>query len=226
MGRVIVLPETTKNPITLMGERAGVCWDADITSPEKNYKRGLDCLQSGHGRLLEYVNVEVVLEGYSARVIREWYTHLGGAPTRLQASTRRINYADFKYVTPFTIAQKGGEEAEKLYADTMKAITDACQKLESLGVPREDAALLLPLGMETTIVDKRNLRNYIDMSHQRMCHKAYHEYQHMFSDIAKELANISDEWNWIVKEYFVPKCEYLKGCPETKSCGYYESTDY
>ena len=88
MGKVIVLPETTKDPISLIGRRAGICWGADITNEERNYKRGLDCLESNHGRTLEFVNIETVLDGYSARVIREWYTHIGGSPTRLQASTR------------------------------------------------------------------------------------------------------------------------------------------
>ena len=88
MGTVTILDTTTRNPITLIGERAGVCWGADISDAEKNFKRGLDCIESGHGRTLEFVNVEMVLDGYSARVMREWYTHIGGAPTRLQASTR------------------------------------------------------------------------------------------------------------------------------------------
>lgn len=30
MGTIIILPETTKNPITLMGARAGCCWNANI----------------------------------------------------------------------------------------------------------------------------------------------------------------------------------------------------
>ena len=47
MGKITILEETTKNPITLMGKRAGVCWGADITDDAKNYKRGLDCLVSG-----------------------------------------------------------------------------------------------------------------------------------------------------------------------------------
>lgn len=63
MGKVTVLEETTKNPLTLMGKRAGVCWGADVTDDARNYKRGLDCLISGHGRVLEYVNVELVLDG-------------------------------------------------------------------------------------------------------------------------------------------------------------------
>ena len=102
MGTITILPETTKNPITLMGMRAGTCWNANITDNEKNYKRGLDCIKSGHGRVMEFVNVEMIIDGYSARTIREWYTHVIGA-TKLQASTRYINYENFDYVTPASI---------------------------------------------------------------------------------------------------------------------------
>ena len=218
MGKVIILPETTKDPISLMGQRAGVCWGSDITDPKKNYKRGLDCLESGHGRVLEFVNVEMVLDGYSARVIREWYTHLGGAPTRLQASTRYINYENFEYVVPKKVEKD--PEARELYIKTMEEIAAACKTLENdFGIPREDAAMLLPLGMSTKIVDKRNLRNLIDMSHQRMCTRAYWEYRELFADICKALSDLSEEWAYLVKNYFVPKCELAGYCPEKKSCG-------
>ena len=46
MGTITILPETTKNPITLMGQRAGVCWGGNVEDPEKNYKRGMDCIIS------------------------------------------------------------------------------------------------------------------------------------------------------------------------------------
>lgn len=218
MGKIIILEETTKNPIRLMGQRAGVCWGADIDDPEKNYKRGLNCLTSGHGRVLEYVNVEMVLSGYSARVIREWYTHIGGAPTRLQASTRYINYENFEYVVPHTI--EANDEAKKKYNEMMRKITETCGYLENeLSIPREDAAMLLPLGMATKIVDKRNLRNLIDMGHQRMCTRAYWEYRELFSDICKALSEVSEEWEYLVKHYFLPKCEVDGYCSEQKSCG-------
>ena len=218
MGTVTIIKETTRNPITLMGERAGVCWGANIEDGEKNYKRGLDCLKSGHGRVMEYVDVELILDGYSARVIREWYTHIGGAPTRLQASTRYINYKDFSYVLPPTVARN--EEARKIYEDTMAAITKACSELEAnYGVPREDAAMLLPLGMSTKIVDKRNVRNLIDMSHQRLCTRAYWEYRQLMRDIMDALSNYSEEWAYLVDQYFVPKSEITGNCTEKKCCG-------
>lgn len=217
MGKIIVLPETTQNPISLIGMRAGVCWGADITDAAKNYKRGLECIENNHGRTLEYVNVELVIDGYSARVIREWYTHLGGSPTRLQASTRYINYKNFEYITPHKI--ENNEEAKKIFDETMKIITENAQKLEEMGIPREDSAMLLPLGMGTKIVDKRNLRNLIDMSRQRQCTRAYWEYRELFSDICKALSSISEEWAYIVKTQFMPKCEYLGYCPEKYTCG-------
>lgn len=215
---ITIIKETTKNPITLMGERAGVCWGADITDEQKNYARGLNCIKSGHHRVMEYVNVEMIIDGYSARVIREWYTHLGGAPTRLQASTRYINYKDFSYVMPPKIA--ANEEAKKKYDEMMSAIAATCSELESqCGIPREDAAMLLPLGMTTKIVDKRNVRNLIDMSHQRLCTRAYWEYRQLMRDIMDALSQYSEEWKYLVEHYFVPKCEVAGYCTEAKCCG-------
>lgn len=219
MGKIIILPETTKKPISLIGRRAGICWGADITDEQKNYKRGLECLSNNHGRTLEFVNVEAVLDDWSARVIREWYTHIGGAPTRLQASTRYINYSDgFEYVTPNKI--QNNVEALNKYTEVMECIRENANILEKeLGIPREDVANLFPLGMNTKIVDKRNLRNIIDMSHQRMCTRAYWEYRKLFNAYANELKKIDDEWAYIVDNYLKPKCEVLGYCPEKYSCG-------
>ena len=218
MGSIIILEETTKNPITLIGKRAGVCWGADVTDDSKNYRRGIDCITSNHGRTLEYVNVEMIIDGYSARVIREWYTHLGGSPTRLQASTRYIDYEHgFNYIVPESI--RNDEKRYEIYTEAIHQINKALIELEDIGTPREDSALLLSLGMTTKIVDKRNLRNLVDMSHQRMCSRAYHEYRKLFGDICTALYKVSDEWAWIVDNLFVPKCDYIGYCPEKKSCG-------
>jgi thymidylate synthase (FAD) len=218
MGKVIILPETTKYPITLMGKRAGVCWGADTSDDEKNYRRGLDCLESGHGRVLEYVNVELVLDGYSARVIREWYTHVGGSPSRLQASTRYINYTNnFEYVTPPSILCNS--EAFAVYNNLMHSISKSAENLMRMGISREDAAMTLPLAMATRVVDKRNVRSHIDMSRNRMCARAYWEFRQLIADIHSELKAYSPEWATIVKSQMMPKCEYLGYCPEKYSCG-------
>jgi thymidylate synthase (FAD) len=219
MGTVTVLDTTTLNPITLMGERAGVCWGGDISDSKKNYKRGLSCLKSNHGRVLEYVNVELIIDGYSSKVMREWYTHIGGMPSRLQSSTRYINYDNFETVIPKSV--KSNNSALCVWEECIETIRDSIKTLKDLGIPNEDANGLLTLSTTTRVVDKRNLRNYIDMSGNRMCTRAYWEYRDLFDDICAELSKLSDEWKYIVDTYFKPKCEKLGYCPEDNGCGIY-----
>ena len=218
MSKVIIQNYTAKNPITMIGEEAGICYGADTTDPTKNYKRGLECLKSQHGRTFEFPDIYMILDSYSARLIREWYTHIGGAPTRLQASTRYINYQkEFKYFTPPSI--KANEKTLEIYEDIMSYIAEGLRKLEELGIPKEDSANALPLGMETMVVCKHNLRNLIDMSHQRMCTRAYNEYRKLFSDLCKALREYSEEWKLLVDTYFEAKCDYMGYCTEKFSCG-------
>lgn len=220
MGTITILSETTKNPITLMGQRAGVCWGANVSDNEKNYKRGFDCIKSGHGRVMEYVNVEMIIDGYSAKVLREYYTHIGGAPTRLQASTRYIDYSKgdgFEYTTPPSISKDSEIEAE--WHSLMLYINSKIQWFIEHNIPVEDATMALPLAYSSKMVDKRNLRNLVDMSRQRMCSRAYWEYRELFKDICNALREYSDEWKWIVDNLFHAKCDEVGYCTETKSCG-------
>lgn len=225
MGKVIIQEETTLKPVTLIGKEAGICWGANTEDDKKNYKRGMDCILSGHGRTMEYPQIYMVLEGYSARVIRELYTHIAGGPTRLQASTRYIDYSKnggFEYIIPPQI--KNNEEASKKYVEAMKYINDVCASLEhDYNIPREDAAMLLPLGMTSKIVLRTNLRNLIDMAHQRLCTRAYWEFRQLMTDIIDALveygsASDVNEWEQL-KKFFVPKCEVVGFCIEAKCCG-------
>lgn len=217
---VKILDKTMKDPISFMGYAAGCCWNADVSDKEKNYKRGLDCIESDHGRVEEYPDVYFILEGYSARVIREFMRHVGDGLTCLQESTRYVNESGFEYVTP-----KMSEDATGIYKAAMKNIRDYYNELLSLGVKKEDAAMLLPLGMTTKVVYKKNLRNLAEMSHKRDCMRAYWEYRKLMSDIEKALCEYSEEWGTIVQLLFKPQCEVLHRCPEKHSCGRWEAFD-
>jgi thymidylate synthase (FAD) len=215
MGKIIISERTVKDPITLIGEMAGVCYGSDVTDKEKNYKRGIHNLKSGHGRTWEFPDVYLVLDDYSARVIREWYTHIGGAPTRLQASTRYIDYANkgFDYITPNSVAKN--DKAKEIWDGLMETINITLRYLEEeLDIPHEDTANGLPLGMTTQVVCKINLRTLIDMSHQRMCTCAYWEYRELFRDLCNALSAYSDEWKYLVDNYFMPKCKVVGYCNE------------
>lgn len=219
-GKVIILSETTDMPLTLAGAMAGICWNADTSDPKKNYKRGMDCLKSGHGRVLEFPQIYMVLDEWSARVIREFYTHISGGPTRLQASTRYINYNDFDYVIPSAI--ENNSEAKDVYESLMGEIALTANYLENdLGIKREDSGMVLPLAMETKVVVRTNLRYLIDMAKVRKCTRAYWEFRQLFQAIEDALAIYSDEWRYLIKEehIFKCKCDIDGYCSESHSCG-------
>jgi thymidylate synthase (FAD) len=218
MHRVIIQDFTVKNPVQMIGYEAGICWGADVTDPIKNEKRGWDCIKSEHGRTLEFPQIYMTIKGYSARMMRELYTHIGGMPTRLQESTRYIDYeSGFNYVTPHTV--EANPEALNEYNAMMNDILTHLQNLENMNIPREDTAMGLPLGMESGMVLRTNLRNLIDMSHQRMCSRAFWEFREFMDELKNELGNYSDEWKKVVDLTFKPKCEVRGYCVEKKSCG-------
>ena len=209
----IIEKRTEKDPLAHIGENAGVCWNSDISDVEKNIKRGKSCIQSGHLRTAEYPTVEMIIEGYSARCIRELYTHIIGV-TRLQDSTRYINFEDFAYYNPGST-----EEQKEQITKTMGDISENYGKLLELGMKKEDCANILPLGMHTKIVWKINLRGLIHFMNMRLCNRALKEIRTLANEIKSKLSAYSEEWKWICDNYFVPTCKSIGYCTEEKCCG-------
>ena len=215
MDKLIEIQLSTDSlPLSKIGRYAGICWNSDTEDKSKNIERAKNCIKSGHGRVMEYVDIEFVLSGWSARCCRELFTHIGGGPTRLQESTRYVNCKNFGYYTPSM-----SEEAKKVYDETMNGIKESYTKLLELGVSKEDAANVLPLGMHTKVVMKCNLRMLENFMNQRLCSRAYTEIRQFANMLKNELASISEEWKWISDNLFVPKCVKNGGCKEEKCCG-------
>ena len=224
-GKVTILEWTTKNPLQQIGYNAGVCWGANVDDKEKNIKRAKECIKSGHGRVMEFPDVYVVIDEYSAKCIRELFTHIGGSPTRLQASTRYIDYSKgFKTIVPPSV--KNNEKAIEVWEKAIDTISKSMIALKEIGIPNEDLTNLLPLAYSTKMVWKVNLRTLINFFGQRKCYRAYLEIRKLCDELIKVLSNYSDEWSFICKELFVPKCEQYKFinknfcfCTEEKGCG-------
>ena len=169
---------------------------------------------------MEFPQIYMVLSGWSAKCIREFYTHIGGAPTRLQESTRYVDYSrKFENVVPLSVQKS--EEATKIWNGYMSNVGETISKLKECGVPTEDATNVLPLAYGTKVVVRTNLRNLVDMCHQRLCTRAYWEFRQLMKEILWQLENYSDEWEDIIYniKVFKPKCEVIGYCPERKGCG-------
>ena len=225
MMEIELLDGTTENPLQKVGYNAGVCWAAPLDDAEKNRKRAISCIKAGHGRVLEYVDVEMVISGASARCLRELYTHIGGSPTRLQSSTRYVSEEQgFGYYIPPKI--ENNEELKPIYEDGMELIQKTYNSLMARKATKEDAANILPLGMESKMVWKINLRALINFMNRRLCTRALKEIRDLAVEIKDRLAEKNEEWAWIAENLFVPTCEIYKYrnpnlvfCPEQQCCG-------
>lgn len=206
---------TIKNPISMAGFESGVCYNSDIQDKEKNYKRGLFNIKNGHFRTLEFAQAFITIDNVSARVLRQLYTHIAGSPTRLQASTRYINYNNFESIIPSSVEKEPA--ALNKWNEVMTAIRDGIQYLECLKIPREDADMMLPLAMSSRMVFRTNARHLMDMSRVRMCARASEEYQILMNAIIDELNNYSEEWLELNEMIMGPRCHFGK-CPESKNC--------
>lgn len=206
-----------KDPITIIGRNIGICYGSDISDNEKNYKRGLNSIKAGHGRVLEFAEVYMSIQEVSARTIRQFYTHIGGSPTRVQESTRYIDYKDFNIITPPKI--KANEQANEIFHKSAENIKQTMSQLKDLGIAKEDIAMLLPLGMETGVCCKHNMRNLTNMYEQRVCRRAYQEYRELMLSICAALQNYSPEWRELCNLLFKCKCQKTGYCVEEYSCG-------
>lgn len=217
MGKITILPQTTKDPLQLIGTTSAVCYNADISNKEKNIKRALDCIHSGHGRVLEWPNVEVIVEEFSAKMMREAMRHIVGTSV-LQASTRYIDYEKgFDVITPPAI--ESNNDAMEVWCKAMNDIKMAMGALKALGIPKEDYTNLLPLAYQSKMIWKVNLRTLINFMNMRLCSRAYWEIREFSNMLKKALMEYSPEWEIICKELFVPKCDAVGYCTEAKCCG-------
>lgn len=215
--KIEILNWTMKDPLNCIGYCAGICWGSNTKVNEKNIKRALQCIEDGHGRVEELPDVYVVLEEFSAKCLRELYTHIGGSPTRLQASTRYIDYSKkFDVITPHSVSEN--DEALKVWNDTIDVVSTSMNKLKELGIPTEDFTNLLPLAYQSKMVWKVNLRTLVNFFNMRLCKRAYWEIRELSQMLRNELSNYSEEWKLLCK-LFVPKCVANGYCTEGKSCG-------
>lgn len=207
----------TKNPLTTIGERAAVCYDTKLKDEKHAQRIGKSVLKDGHGRNLEFPKIDfVILGGVSARMERELYTHIGGAPTRVQSSTRYITYKDFDYFIPDGMT----EEQKEVYVETMKNISEGYGKLKDLGCKNDITGYILPLALESKMVWSGNARTLENLFNQRLCKRALKEFQDFAKELKKQISELDEEWKWIADNLYVPKCVKQLGiCFENRGCG-------
>lgn len=207
----------TQNPLTVIGVNASVCYNTKLKDETHANRIAQHCINSQHGRNLEFADLTIECSGYSARMVRELFRHVVGT-SFLQSSTRYITYSDFDYIIPKNIT----EEAKEIYVDTMNTIQANYKKLKDLGIENDITGYILPLAMDTTFIVKINARALENLANQRLCNRALREFIDFIKELKIEVSKLDEEWKWISDNLLVPKCVKAQYCCEGKmGCGLY-----
>ncbi len=104
------------------------------------------------------------------------------------------------------------EEAEEIYNDTLKHISDAYQKLLKLDVPKEDARFVLPNAAKTNILITMNARELRHFFNLRCCERSQWEIREMATEMLRQAKQAAPA----LFEDSGPSCVEDGYCPEGK----------
>ena len=205
----VTLTRITNDPILAIEEAASNCYDS---TPDGSGKIMKHCIKSGHQSVTEFCDFTFHIEGISRALSHQLVRHR--IASYAQRSQRYCSEDGFGYVTPKTI--KDNDEATVVYKTIMKDLEFKYKQLQELGIPNEDARMVLPNACETIIEVKMNLRTLMNFMHERLCTCAQWEIR----ELALAMKKVVVEQVPQLEEYLVPKCEQfgkeLGFCMETK----------
>lgn len=202
----------TNDPVDAIEEAASTCYDSTTTGGKiMNH-----CYKSGHHSVLEFADFTFKISGVSRALTHQLVRHR--LASYAQRSQRYCSEDGFEFVTPPLIANH--DAASILYKKIMKDLEFNYKLLQELGIPNEDARMILPNACCSEICVKMNLRTFINFCNERLCTCAQWEIRQMAKLMVAEVLKVAPE----LKEFLVPKCEKYPGyafCTETKkrSCG-------
>ena len=209
----VTLTRLIENPVDAIEEAASNCYDSIPTGGKiMNH-----CYQSGHHSVLEFAHFTFHIEGVSRALTHQLVRHR--MASYAQRSQRYCEEDGFDFVIPPTIEPLSA--AWDIYTETMANIEKAYEELISLGVPAEDARMVLPNACETIIEVSMNGRELIHFCNERMCSRAQWEIRELANLMAAAVKEYNEQCAQFAS-YLVPKCE-AKGlefaiCPEATPC--------
>ena len=205
----VTLTRVTENPILAIEEAASNCYNSEPSGDGKIMKH---CIKSGHTSVTEFCDFTFHIEGISRALSHQLVRHR--MASYAQRSQRYCSEGCFSFVTPKSI--ESNVTAHLKYMDLMEKINHTYELLQELGIPNEDARMVLPNACETLIEVKMNLRALMNFMNERLCTCAQWEIRQLALAMKKVIVEKYPE----LEEYLVPKCEkYGKEygfCTETK----------
>lgn len=192
----VKLLRITEEPVMAIEQAASTCYNSE---PSPEGKTMNFCLRSGHTSVLEHTYFTFEISGVSRALLAQITRHrIASFSVRSQ---RYCSEEGFGYVTPKSISNN--ERANYIYNELMEKIEEYYETLQSLGIPNEDARMVLPNACETVIVMSMNLRSLMNFFNERLCTCAQWEIRECAQKMRKCILDKEPKF----APMCVPKCE-------------------
>ena len=188
----VSLIQATPKPIETIAQIASICYDSDPKNPVGLVKH---LYRNGHHSVFEHIYFTFKIEGISRACSHQVVRHRHCSFT--QRSQRYCSEDGFSYVMPESI-----EEVDEFdgFSGFMEMVTENYRELVALGVPNEDARMVLPNACATSLYLSCNLRELIHICNERLCSRAQWEIRAMVKEM---VALVDPELQFML----VPKCK-------------------
>lgn len=184
--------QATPNPIETIAQIASICYDSDPKDPMKLVKH---LYRNGHHSVFEHIYFTFKIEGISRACSHQLVRHRMCSFT--QRSQRYCSEDGFGVVAPRSIEDVDENHG---YWELMDTIENHYHELQALGVPNEDARMVLPNACATSLYLSCNLRELIHIANERLCTRAQWEIR----DLVKAMVALVDPE---LQFMLVPKCK-------------------
>lgn len=156
-------------------------------------------VRSKHTSTLEHITYTFAIEGVSRALLAQLTRHRVGFSFSVQSQRYvRMGTDDkiggFDYVTPETCDPQDNPNADVIYTEFMAQAQRTYDELRSLGVPAEDARMVLPQAAACNLVMTVNLRSLLDFYEKRRKGSgAQWEIAELAEKLREEVTKV-DEW--------------------------------
>lgn len=162
-------------------ERAGrVCWrtEGKITEGSKeDFLKGI--IKRGHESVLEHACATFEVSGVSRALTHQLVR--ARIASFSQESQRYVKQDGFEFITPPSVEKN--TVAKQAYLIAMEQIASAYRELRGLGIPGEDARMVLPNACHSKIVVTMNMREFRHTIKLRCEKHAQWEIRYLFAGI-------------------------------------------
>lgn len=211
----VTLLAYTPNPEQVVATAARVCYSdkpiskiyADAFKDKEIIRK---CRDRGHLSVFEHAVFTFAIEDVSRALLAQLTRHrIASFSVRSQ---RYVDERDFDYVMPKTVWQT--PEAAEIYEAIMEEIRDSYESLAALGIPKEDARMVLPNACATQLVMTMNARELLHFFKLRCCRRAQREIR----TLANEMLVLCRYAAPVLFEKAGALCEVDGKCQEAKPC--------